>query len=54
MNNRISQGKTYKDKMAKLDEEIFRIEDELEKLLAKKSVAQMSAFTRIMSKSKCI
>ena len=31
--------------MAKLDEEIFRIEDELEKLLAKKSVAQMSAYS---------
>lgn len=43
MNNRISQGKTYKEKMARLDEEIFRIEDELEKLQAKKSIAQMSA-----------
>lgn len=43
MNSRVSQGKTYKDKMAKLDEEILRLEDELEKLLAKKSVAQTSA-----------
>jgi len=43
MNNRVSQGKTYKEKMAKMDEEILRLEDELEKLQAKKSVAQMSA-----------
>ena len=43
MNNRVSQGKTYKDKMAKLDEEIVGLEDELEKLQAKKSIAQMSA-----------
>ena len=43
MNSRVSQGKTYKEKMAKLDEEILRLEDELEKLQAKKNVAQMSA-----------
>ena len=43
MNSKVSQGKTYKDKMAKLDEEIIRLEDDLEKLQAKKSVAQMSA-----------
>ncbi len=43
MNNKVSQGKTYKDKMAKLDGEIVGLEDELEKLQAKKSVAQMSA-----------
>ena len=43
MNNRVSQGKTYKDKMAKLDEEIVGLEDELEKLQAKKNIAQMSA-----------
>ncbi len=43
MNNSISQGKTYKIKMAKLDKEIIRLEDELDKLQAKKSVAQMSA-----------
>ena len=43
MNNRVSQGKTYKEKMAKLDEEILRLEDELEKLLAKKRASQMSA-----------
>jgi len=43
MDNKVSQGKTYKDKMAGLDEEMVRLEDELEKLEAKKSVAQMSA-----------
>ncbi len=43
MNNRVSQGKTYKDRMAKLDEEIVGLEDELEKLQAKKNIAQMSA-----------
>ena len=32
MDNKVSQGKTYKDKMAKLDEEMVRLEDELEKL----------------------
>ncbi len=43
MNNKVSQGKTYKDKMARLDEEMIRLEDELDKLQAKKSIAQMSA-----------
>lgn len=43
MNNRVSQGKTYKSKMAKLDEEITKLEDEIGKLQAKKNVAQMSA-----------
>ena len=43
MDNKVSQGKTYKDKMARLDEEMLRLEDELEKLQAKKNVAQMSA-----------
>ena len=43
MDNKVSEGKTYKDKMAKLDEEIATLEDELEKLQAKKNVAQMSA-----------
>ncbi len=43
MDNKVSQGKTYKDKMAGFDEEIVRLEDELEKLQAKKNIAQMSA-----------
>lgn len=43
MNNSIAQGKTYKAKMAKLDKEIISLEGELDKLQAKKSVAQMSA-----------
>ena len=43
MDNVVSQGKTYKDKMAELDEEMIGLEDELEKLQAKKNIAQMSA-----------
>ena len=43
MENVVSQGKTYKDKMAELDEEMIGLEDELEKLQAKKNIAQMSA-----------
>lgn len=42
MNNAIPRGRTYKDKMTKLDEEILKLEDELEKLRAKERVAQMS------------
>jgi site-specific DNA recombinase len=45
MNNKVAQGKTYKCKMAKLDNEIFVLEDELEKLLAKKNVAKMAAYS---------
>jgi site-specific DNA recombinase len=43
INGTISEGFTYKTKMAELDEEILKIEDKLTKLQAQKTAAQMSA-----------
>lgn len=43
MNGTVSQGTTFKTKMAELDEEVLRIEDRLAKLQAQKNVAQMTA-----------
>ena len=41
--NSISQGTTYKTKMAEFENEIITLEEELNKLKAKRSVAQMDA-----------